>query len=239
LVADCSSPNEAAAREPLDDSERGRYWVEGLYTGHFRFTEHNNCTLHPTNCTGHIVDYPCSWNPVTEQQLFWNDISLTADNAGPRYNGGSLGEIFHAANWTQSDVMVLFWKPEPSFDQFKYIKVAFPFPTTECIKNRRPRINRCEASQEALVGSPQGACDLAIFPLEKFVSSAVQDSAFNTPIDTRSPAYQFLTKFTIQNTEIEELLQNWFTRGIDRSGYDPRETVCVWVAENIGMSNNC
>jgi hypothetical protein len=22
-------------------------------------TEKNNCTKHPTNCTGHIVDYPC------------------------------------------------------------------------------------------------------------------------------------------------------------------------------------
>ena len=58
-VADCSNgEDEAAARAPVDASERGRYFIEGVYTGHFRYTEANNCTLHPDSCTGHIVDYP-------------------------------------------------------------------------------------------------------------------------------------------------------------------------------------
>lgn len=29
-----------------------------LYTGHFRYTDQNNCTANPTTCTGHIADFP-------------------------------------------------------------------------------------------------------------------------------------------------------------------------------------
>ena len=201
--------------------------------GHFRETQKNNCTANP-NCTGHVVDYPCSWNPVTEQQLFWNDIKMESENNGTHYSGGSLKEIFYAANATQSDIMALWWKPDPSFDQFDYIKVAFPFPTSECIENRRPKVDRCTANQTELVGNKEGACDLAVLPLEKFLATSLQENAFNTPVDTRSPAYQFATSFTFQNIQVEEVLQNWYQRNIDKYGYDPREAVCEYIGKNLG-----
>jgi hypothetical protein len=60
----CSEPDEVALRYPnphevFEKNEQWRYHLEGVYTGYFVETEKNNCTKHPTNCTGHIVDYPC------------------------------------------------------------------------------------------------------------------------------------------------------------------------------------
>jgi len=65
----CRTPDSVAQRAPLaapddNDDEHGEYdrmFVEGLYTGHFRATEENDCDLHPTNCTGFFADYPCGW----------------------------------------------------------------------------------------------------------------------------------------------------------------------------------
>jgi hypothetical protein len=51
----CAQPDNVAQRAP-DDTEFRRYHVEGLYSGHFRKTDENNCTKWPTNCTGHIVE---------------------------------------------------------------------------------------------------------------------------------------------------------------------------------------
>ena len=181
------------------------------------------------------MDYPCSWKPFTEQQMHWNKIHVEAENTGPHYSGSSLKEIFYAANATRSDVMALWWKPDPTFDQFEYIKIAFPFPSTECIKNRRPTVDRCSASKEELVGMKEGACDLAILPLEKVIAKSLRENAYDTALDTRSPAHQFATSFTFQNIHVEELLQNWYQRKVDRYGYDPREAVCEWVATHLGM----
>ena len=234
-VTNCTSDDGIAARSPVDESESGRYFVEGLYTGFFRDTEKNDCLLNP-NCTGHVVDYPCSWKPFTEQQLFWNDIPLESDNSGEHYSGGSLKEIFYAANATKSDIMAVWWKPDPTFDQFDYIRVSFPFPSSDCIENRRPTVDRCTASHGELVGNKKGACDLGILPLEKFVATSLQENVFSTPIDTRSPSYQFISSFTFQNIQVEQLLQSWYSRNVDRYGYDPREAVCEYVAQNLGKS---
>jgi hypothetical protein len=222
-------------RQPADEKEGGKYFVEGLYPGYFHYTEKNDCFANP-NCTGHVVDYPCSssWEPNTEQQLFWNNIMLESENDGEHYSTGSLKEIFYAANATKSDIMALWWKPEPTFEQFDYVKVAFPYPTSECIENRRPTVDRCTASHDELVGNDKGACDYPLLPLEKFVATSLQENAFATPLDTRSPAYQFVTSFTFQNIQVEQVLQNWYERDVDRFGYDPREAVCEFVVENLG-----
>ena len=46
---------------PQSDAEGGRYFVEELYQGHFRFADSNDCDKHPNNCTGVVIDYPCGW----------------------------------------------------------------------------------------------------------------------------------------------------------------------------------
>lgn len=39
--------------------EENRYHVEGVYQGHFRPTEENDCVKHPNTCTGHVVVSGC------------------------------------------------------------------------------------------------------------------------------------------------------------------------------------
>jgi hypothetical protein len=50
-TSNCSVPDATAQRYP-DEDESTKIFSEGLFTGHFRFTEANNCTQWPTNCTG-------------------------------------------------------------------------------------------------------------------------------------------------------------------------------------------
>jgi hypothetical protein len=54
----CAEPDVTASRYPLPDEE-DKMFVDGFYTGHFRYTEKNDCTLWPNNCTGHVANYPC------------------------------------------------------------------------------------------------------------------------------------------------------------------------------------
>ena len=53
----CATPDDVALRAPQDETENDRMFVKDLYTGHFRYTEKNNCTMFPDACTGHIANY--------------------------------------------------------------------------------------------------------------------------------------------------------------------------------------
>lgn len=72
-MSNCSTPDEVAMRAPETEEEANRMFASAngslisfsetpIYTGHFRYTEKNNCTLWPSNCTGHIANYPCGWS---------------------------------------------------------------------------------------------------------------------------------------------------------------------------------
>jgi hypothetical protein len=72
-VNNCSAPDDVAKRAPETEEERQKMFASAdesmhsfsetpHYTGHFRYTEKNNCTLWPSNCTGHIANYPCGWS---------------------------------------------------------------------------------------------------------------------------------------------------------------------------------
>ena len=54
------SENDGIAAWPLqNESEYERMFVQGLYTGQFRATDKNDCSLNLLNCTGHVADFPC------------------------------------------------------------------------------------------------------------------------------------------------------------------------------------
>lgn len=54
----CSAPDEATQRPPTPNSTEGQqFFVEGVYTGHFRKTEMHDCDKFPDNCTGHFANY--------------------------------------------------------------------------------------------------------------------------------------------------------------------------------------
>ena len=48
----CSFDDGIASRPPESHTEESSYFVPGLYTGHFRATEENDCDTYPDTCTG-------------------------------------------------------------------------------------------------------------------------------------------------------------------------------------------
>ena len=104
-------PNE---EDETDAANMDRFFVPGVYDGHFRKTEENDCDLNPTNCTGHIFDYPCGWSSYVIPQAHYLNISLKG--SGPQTNGGySYGQLvdaMKAANATKSDIAIYWWTPE-------------------------------------------------------------------------------------------------------------------------------
>jgi hypothetical protein len=138
----CSEPDEVALRAPMDDWEGGKYFVaDGVYTGHFRATEENNCELFPNNCTGHIADYPCGWTSSVIQQAHHLEIAVASSgpDAGARgYSYESLVEIWHSANWTKSDVILYWWTPDGLVDVYEgtdaeFTRISLPKPTQKCL----------------------------------------------------------------------------------------------------------
>jgi hypothetical protein len=98
-VDNCSTDDGVAKRPPQDESEYNRIFVDGdgdgLYTGHFRKTEENECDTYPNNCTGHIADYPCgwTWTSYIETQTFHLDIALASNGDEPGSRGYSYSQM--------------------------------------------------------------------------------------------------------------------------------------------------
>jgi len=98
----CTTDDNVASRAPLDETEAVKYFQQGSYTGHFIATDKNNCTLN-ANCTGHMIDYPCSWGAYTMSQLNWNDIFMESDtpDGSDTYTYSAMLQIIDAANATR------------------------------------------------------------------------------------------------------------------------------------------
>ena len=57
-TSNCTTGDDGvASRPPETEAENGKYFVEGQYTGYFRHTDLNNCTLTP-ECKGYFIDFP-------------------------------------------------------------------------------------------------------------------------------------------------------------------------------------
>jgi len=83
------------------------------------------------------------------------------------------------------------------------------------------------------VGNPIGACGQGPETLHKLVASSLGQEAADTLQAIRSAAHETLTRFRITDLEIDALVDTWLERGIDTWGYDSRDAVCHWVADNI------
>ena len=85
-ASNCTDADETAQRYPNStESEDIKMYAEGLYQGYFQFTEANNCTKWPENCTGHVANYPCGWSSGMESNIYHLNMGLDPNN-GP---GGS------------------------------------------------------------------------------------------------------------------------------------------------------
>ena len=88
-ISTCITPDAVAEHYPTTKDEENMYFKEGSFTGHFRYTSQNNCTLNRDTCTGHIVGGPCEWTTYIDAQTYWLDIALESN--GPEIpNGGYL-----------------------------------------------------------------------------------------------------------------------------------------------------
>ena len=124
----CTEDDGVAVRLPADEDEKAKYFQGGSYTGFFRPTDKNDCSLNPDTCSGHITGGPCTWSTDMFAQAYWNDIALETDGPLPENNGYSYGQmidIWRAANATQSHVAMWWWTPDPTVEEFRGTRYQF------------------------------------------------------------------------------------------------------------------
>jgi hypothetical protein len=234
----CESDDGVAIRAPLDESEKSRFFVQDLYTGHFRKTDENDCVTNPKNCTGHIGDYPCGWLTRVEGQCHHLGIPLRSSGdihpAGRRgYSYARLVEMWQAANATKSNLMMMWWTPESLYQTFAgtdaaFQKVLMPPPTQECIDNRALHAE-CSDILEERVGAPEGTCGEASIPLEKHISESLFDAIYDSSIPEalRNPGHTVLSQFSITALQLDEMFAILKAKG------SMREAMCDWASENM------
>lgn len=231
----CQQPDGVALRAPLDPTEANQMFVDGgVYTGHFRKTEENDCLKYPHDCTGHISEYPCGWSSFTESQAYHLNIPLRSSGPEPGARGytyDQLTGILKAANATKSNLMIYWWTPEPLYQSFQgtdseLIRVTLPAPTQECQRARTSTLDRCSENWSERIGlDPAGACDDSAKPLEKIISTGLYDMVFDPSIPDaiRSPAYEVLRAFQLSELQMAEMFDYW-----KREKSDLRGAICSW-----------
>jgi hypothetical protein len=229
----CNKTDDTASRRPIDKAEEKKYFAgEGLYKGHFRATNENNCTLNPSNCSGFLFGFPCHWTTQRHTQLFWNDIAV---NWTASFTYEDLSQIFQAANATRSHIFIEWWYPEPRIENYQ--RIQLPDASRECIDNRIER-ETCLLNETELRGSQKGACDYFPKPVQRIYNSKLSQMSNGYEEVQRSPAYEFLRKFKISDFDMRDILNNWMSLGFDQYNYDPREAVCSWVSNNLENGTN-
>ena len=53
------------------------------------------------------------------------------------------------------------------------------------------------------------------------------------PEAKRSGAYNLVKDFHINTLTMEKILRDWYKRGVDRNGYEPRGAICSNIVDNI------
>lgn len=240
---DTVDPTNCQERYPAGDEE-GLYYEEGLFEGYFSAGGSNNCTQNPDTCAGHIVTPPCSWSSPLDAQLFWNNITGLTREGGTLspvsgYTSDQIVQIYRAANATGSHVILLWYKPEPAFFEFRgtdyeFVPITLPSVTEECKANQPDADDRCSSDPEVRRGSSSlGSCGNDIEPLQRLAVRALRDYAESQPDVHRSSAHGFLERIEINNLELSEIIKDWRRRNVDPTGNDARAAVCSWVASNI------
>eukprot|EP00934_Nitzschia_sp_Nitz4_P004372 Nitzschia sp. Nitz4//scaffold277_size25017//9057//13286//NITZ4_008346-RA/size25017-snap-gene-0.31-mRNA-1//1//CDS//3329545341//4362//frame0 len=237
----CASDDGVAVRMPTED-EQESFFAPGLYIGHFRATEENDCDQFPDTCTGHFADFPCTWNSHMKQQAYHLGISLQSGGSDGNggYSYGELVQIWQAANATKSDVMMTWWTPETMYEQFvgseaEFTQVLLPPVTDECVVARADPVYTCSDNETLKFGDPAGVCDWPILNLKKVVTATLGASS-EFPSDRKalwSPAYEAILDLEMTSLQYSNIFQAWFNIGVDGWGFDLREATCHWVVDNI------
>ena len=239
----CATPDGVAERAPQDEQENQRMFDKEFYTGHFRMTDKNNCTLFEDTCTGHIANYPCGWSSNMEANTYHMNIPLDPNNgidgAPNGYTASQLMEMWDAANATREHLMMMWWTPEPLFQRYagtdaEFQRVMLKPYTRECDTARSAWKDECSTNMTERVGSPEEACDNPAEPLRKLINAGLRDvlTREDIPEAARSPAYDALRLFHITEIQLAELFDLW------ESKPTPRDAVCTWAAKNFDFLNS-
>jgi len=212
--------------------------MDGAYTGYFRPTEKNDCSLNPKTCSGHVTGPTCAWDTNVDAQLYWNNISLEGDGPLPENNGypyEQMIEIWRAANATKSHVVVWWWTPDATVEEFRGTPyqlqpVYLPEQTSECRAERIAPEDRCSLDPVVRRGKELGSCDDDAHALKMVIAASLRDLAVDTPEVDRSPAYHAILNLKVSQLEMNSLLKKWVEGG--RSGYAARAAVCEWVFDH-------
>jgi 7 transmembrane sweet-taste receptor of 3 GCPR len=243
----CSTPDGVAERAPEDEEESNMFFLEGLFTGHFRMTDVGNCTLNPTTCTGHVVDYPCDWSSFVEPLFYHLNIALSGDlhEEGARgHEDWQLTEIIAAANATKSNIIIIWSMPDPYYQQLagtdmELIPIILPTATEECLEHRRPWDDQCSGDMAKRVGDARGACDEVPRLLYKLVSPSLTSDLNDPDIAPakKSPAATAIQQFALT----ADVYGSFFDLLIERDALQEsritlvRDATCQWVVDNFDL----
>ncbi|CAB9499317.1 expressed unknown protein [Seminavis robusta] len=242
--SNCTDPDDTVAqRPPLDEFEYDRMHVPDMYTGHFRDTDDNNCTLHPDTCTGHIADFPCGWTSYVIPQMYHNKIALRSEGKeqSKGYTYQQLSDMWAAANATNSNLVGIWWTPEAIHSTYlgsraEMQRISLTWPTQQCQEKRIANEDRCNYETiEQQVGVPEGSCDEAPQMLYKNIVKNMHTATYHPSIPEakRSPAYDTIKLFSISELQQSDILQAWINRNIDKWGFDLRMATCEYVVDNL------
>lgn len=234
----CTTPDAVAKRPPEDDWERNRLHKSGAYTGYFRPTELGDCEVNPTNCTGHIGDFPCGWGGALEATCHWLNIALESNGQEPNsggYSYGQLAQMWRAANETRNHVAMMWVVPDPVYEEFlgtdfEFVKVTLPAPTTKCHKFKINPEHRCSDDPALRLGVPEGVCDESARPLHKLMLRKFFDLTQDPSIPEalRNPAHPLVSQFSLSELQINDIFRYWLEQPDE-----PREAICQWVVDNL------
>jgi 7 transmembrane sweet-taste receptor of 3 GCPR len=230
----CTLPTNVSMRGPETEEERLQFFNWPNYIGHFRKTEENDCELYPTNCTGHIADFPCHWDSFVVPQLHYLDIALKSSGPeGPAegYPYARLVEMWKAANATRSNLIMYYWTPEALYQQFagtdaEFIRVSMPPPSQKCQEARRLETDQCNPDFNKRIGSPDGICEESAKNLYKLVVGNLYETDLVEDA-IRSPAYEALELFQMTELQLGQIFD------YQREEPTPRHAVCRWIVQNM------
>jgi hypothetical protein len=144
-------------------------------------------------------------------------------------------EMWHAANATGENLIMMWWTPEPLYQKFfntnaemQYIMMN-PY-NLECAKAREESLDEsCEANLVDRVGPPEASCANPSEPLSKLVTGKMHDflNAPDIPEAATNPAYDMMRRFQFSEQQLGQLFDLW------ESSPTPRDAVCQWAADNL------
>lgn len=168
-------------------------------------------------------------------------LNIALESNGPEPNSGGytyaqLSDVWLAANATKSNVMMMWYKPEITYQNFlhtdaEFTKVVLPPQTQECINARVSIADRCHPDPVVRRGAALGACDKDVQQLYKLISSnlAPLTDDDSIPEGKRSPAYDVVSLFSMTGEHLGQMFELW------KQVHDPRDAVCTWVTENLEL----